>query len=197
MAPTGGAIGRHVVVVEDDDQAGIHRAGIVHGLIGHACGHRSVADHGDDVVFAARQVARNGHAEAGRDRGGRMRSAERIVFALATLGEAGETAGGAQGADTVAATGENLVRVGLVADVPDDAVTRRIEDVVECGGQFDHAETCTEVAASDGHCVDGLLAQLVGDLTNLLDLELAQIFRCPDRIEQRGLTKIGHGIIPI
>ena len=35
---------RHVVVVEDDDQARIHRAGVVHRLIGHAGRHRAVAD---------------------------------------------------------------------------------------------------------------------------------------------------------
>ena len=44
---------RHVVVVENDDQPRIHRAGIVHGLIGHAGGHRAVADHGDDIILAA------------------------------------------------------------------------------------------------------------------------------------------------
>ena len=87
---------RHVVVVEDDDQAGVHRAGIVHGLIGHAGRHRAVADHGDDVVLAAREVARHGHAEAGRDRGRGMRGAERIVIALGALGEAGQAAAGAQ-----------------------------------------------------------------------------------------------------
>ena len=41
---------RHVVVVEDDDQARVHRAGIVHRLVGHAGRHRAVADHRDDVV---------------------------------------------------------------------------------------------------------------------------------------------------
>ena len=44
---------RHVVVVEDDDQARVHRAGIVHRLVGHAGRHRAVADHRDDVVVAA------------------------------------------------------------------------------------------------------------------------------------------------
>ena len=38
---------RHVVVVEDDDQARVHGARIVHGLIGHAGAHGAVADHGD------------------------------------------------------------------------------------------------------------------------------------------------------
>ena len=83
---------RHVVVVEDHDQARIHRAGIVHRLVGHAGRHRAVADHRDDVVVAPVEVARHRHAEAGRDRGRGMRRAERVVFALGALGEAGEAA---------------------------------------------------------------------------------------------------------
>ena len=42
---------RHVVVVEDDDQPRIERAGIVQRLIGHAGRHRAVADDGNDVAI--------------------------------------------------------------------------------------------------------------------------------------------------
>ena len=150
---------RHVVVVEDDDQARIHRARIVHGLIGHAGRHRAVADHGDDVVLAAGEVARHRHAEAGRNRGRGVRGAERIVVALGALGEAGQAAAGAQRADAVAASGQDLVRIGLVADVPDQAVARRIEDVMDRGRQFDHAEAGAEMAASHRDRVDGFLTQ--------------------------------------
>jgi hypothetical protein len=57
-----------------------------------------------------------------------MRGAERVVFALAALGEAGQAAALAQRADAVAPAGQDLVRIGLVADVPDQPVARRIED---------------------------------------------------------------------
>jgi hypothetical protein len=60
---------RHVVVVQDDDEAGIQRAGIVHRLVGHAGRHGAVADDGDHIALFARKVARHSHAEAGRDRG--------------------------------------------------------------------------------------------------------------------------------
>ena len=119
-----------------------------------------------------------------------MRGAERIVVALGALGEAGEAAAGAQRADAVAAAGEDLVRVGLMADVPDQAIMRRIEDIMDGRGQLDHAETCAEVAAGDRHRIDGLLAQLVGDLTHLVGAELAEILRSLDGVEKRGVT---HG----
>ena len=115
---------RHIVVVENHDQPRIHSAGIVHGLIGHAGGHRAVADHGDDVVLAAGKVARHRHAEAGGNRGRGVGRAERIVIALGPLGETGKPAAGAQGADAIAAAGQDLVRIGLMANVPDQAIAR-------------------------------------------------------------------------
>jgi hypothetical protein len=41
--------------------------------------------------------------------------------------------------------------------------------------------------------IDGFLTQLIGDLSDLFNLEPAQILRSPDGIEQRGFAKIGHG----
>ena len=78
-----------------------------------------------------------------------MRRAERVVFALGALGEAGEPARLAQRADAVAPAGQDLVRIGLVADVPDQPVARRVEDVVERDRQLDHAEAGAEMAAGD------------------------------------------------
>ncbi len=121
-----------------------------------------------------------------------MRRAERVVFALGALGEAGEPAAHAQRADAVAPAGQDLVRIGLVADVPDQAVVRRVEHVVQRNRQLDHAEAGAEMAAGDRDRVDGLLAQLVGELAELLDLEGAQIRRRLDEVEQGGLGGLGH-----
>ena len=81
---------RHVVVVEDDDEARMPGAGIVHRLVGHARRHRSVADDADDGVVLLLEVARHGHAETGRDRGRGMRRPEGVVLALRPLREAGQ-----------------------------------------------------------------------------------------------------------
>ncbi len=64
-----------------------------------------------------------------------MRGAEGVVVALGAAGEAREAAPGAQGADAVAAAGQDLVRIRLVADVPDQLVARRVEDGVERDGR--------------------------------------------------------------
>ena len=83
-----------------------------------------------------------------------MRRAERVVFALGALGEAGQAAALAQRADAVAPAGQDLVRIGLVADVPDQPVVRRVEHVVQRHRQFDHAEAGAEMPAGDRHRVD-------------------------------------------
>ncbi len=93
-----------------------------------------------------------------------MRGAERVVFALRAAGEAGQAAALAQRADAVAPAGEDLVRIGLVADVPDQPVARRLEHRVQRDGQLDHAERGAEMAAGDGDGVNRLGAQLLGEL---------------------------------
>ena len=118
----------------------MHRAGIVHRLIGHAGGHRAIADHRDDIGSLAGERIGHRHAEAGRNRRGGMRRAKRIVFALGALGEAGQAAASAQGPDSVAPSGQDLVRIGLVADVPDQPVARRIEDIMQGNRQLDDAK---------------------------------------------------------
>ena len=126
-----------------------------------------------------------------------MGGAERIVIAFGALGETGQAAAGAQRADAVAAAGQDLVRIGLMADVPDQAVARGVEDVMDRRGQFDDAEAGAEMSAGDRDGIDGFLAQFVGDLPHLLDLEPAQIVRGADRVEKRRLTECGHSDIPI
>ena len=131
---------RHLVVVQDHDQARIHRAGIVHGLIGHAGGHRAVADHRNDIVLQTGKIARHRHSQAGGNRSRRMRRAETVVLTLGTFGETRKTATLPQGANAVAPPGEDLVRIGLMSDVPDQPVLRGVENGMERHRQFDHAE---------------------------------------------------------
>src|SRR5262249_29553295 len=69
-----------------------------------------------------------------RNRGGGVRGAESVVLALDPLGEAREPPTLAQGANAVATTGEDLVRIGLMADVPNQSVAWRVENPVQGHG---------------------------------------------------------------
>ncbi len=126
-----------------------------------------------------------------------MSGAERIVVAFSPLGESGQPAASAQSANAVAPTGQDLVRVGLMADVPDQAIARGVENVVQGGRQLDDAEAGAKVSAGDRDGVNGLLTELIGDLPDLLHLEPAQILRGPNRVEKRRFAKSGHSDIPI
>ena len=68
----------------------------------------------------------------------------------------------------VAAAGEDLVRVGLVADVPQDLVARRVEQRVQRDGQLAGPEVGAEVPADLADRVDDVLAHLLGDLGELV-----------------------------
>ena len=105
-----------------------------------------------------------------------MGRAERVVFAFRALGETGEAAALTQSSDPVAPSGQDLVRIGLMADVPDDAVSRRVENIVQRHSQFDHAEACAQMPAGHRHRADRLGAQFFGDLG-----EVALAAACADR----------------
>ena len=105
-----------------------------------------------------------------------MAGAERVIFALVALAESGQASALAQGADAVAPAGQDLVRIGLVADIPDELVLRRVEHLVERDGELHHAEAGAKMAAGHRDCIDGLLAELCRDLRQVVVIEGAQIF---------------------
>ena len=70
----------------------------------------------------------------------------------------------AERVEPLVAAGQQLVRVGLVAGVPDDPVARRLEQAVEGERQLDHAERRAEVAAGRRDRLDDRLADLLGQL---------------------------------
>ena len=185
MAPTGGAIDISLSL-RMTIRRRLHRAGVVHGLVGHAGRHRAVADDTDDVVLLPGEVAGYRHAQTGRNRGRGMRRPKTVVFALRSLGETGEAAAGSQGADTVAAAGEDLVRISLMADVPDQLVGRGVENVVQRNSQFDDAEARAKMSTGDRHRADGFSAQFVGDLLQVLRVELSKIGGFRYAIKQRS-----------
>ena len=115
-----------------------------------------------------------------------MANAEGVVGALATLRETRDATVHAQALHALAAAGQYLVRVALVADVPDQTVFRRVEDGMQGDGQLDRAEIGRQVAARllDGFDQEG--AQFGGQLRQLLALQATQVGRAVDAFEQAG-----------
>ncbi len=188
---------RHLVVVEDDKEPLFQVARVVHRLKGHAAAQRPIPDHRDRIAkpaFAlAAQIARSGKAQRGRDRGRGMGGAEGIVDRLGSFGEPGKPALLPQGADTVAAAGQDLVGIALVAHVPDDLVFRRIENRVQRHGQLDHAKPSAQMPAGFRDRADRLGAQLTGQLNKLGIRQGLHVGGRLDLVQKRCGGSVAHG----
>ena len=166
------AVDGPLVVVEDDDQALGLLGDVVDRFEGDAVGEGGVAGDGDDVFAAAGQIARHGHAEGCGERGAGVAGAVAVVLALGAEHEAVEAAGLADGVEAVAAAGENLVDVGLVADVKENLVFGRVEDGMKGQGQLDDAQVGAEMAAGYGERLDQEFADLFCECGHLLIVQL-------------------------
>ena len=133
-------------------------------------------------------VAEEPHAllEADRvaDRRRGVAGAHDVVLGLADRAERREAAVLADRRELVAAAGEDLVRIGLVADVPEDLVARRVQQRVQRDGQLAGAEVGAEVPADLADRVDDVLAHLLRDALELLLGERVQVLRAVDAVEQ-------------
>ena len=125
---------------------------------------RRVADDDRDPLDAVAQVARQGQALGDRQAGAGVAAVEHVVGDLAAAREAAHAAELAERPEAVEPAGQELVRVGLVAGVPDDPVARRVEQPMEGDRQLDDAERGAEVAAGRGDRLDDRLADLGGQL---------------------------------
>ena len=181
---------RHVVVVEDHDQPVPGRRSVVHRLIGHARAHRAVTDHRDALARLARQLVGDREAQRRRNRGRAVRRAEGIIFALGALGEAGKTASCAQSPNPVPPPGQNLVRIALMPDIPDQPVFGRVENIMDGRRQLHDAQTCSQMATSIRNSANRLSAQFVCQLAELFGFQPAQVGGNPDCVEQRGIGTV-------
>ena len=87
-------------------------------------------------------------------------------------------------AELVAAARQDLVRIRLVADVPEDLVARRVHQRVEGDRDLAGAEVRAEVPADLAHRVDEELAHLLCDLDELVVREGVQVLRAVDAVEK-------------
>ena len=144
-----------VVVVAHDQHAGIKLAGGVEALERETARQGSVAYDGDDAVVFAREVASHGDAAGEADRGGRVAHGEQVERRLARVGEAGGLVCAGGVGEGGGAAREHLVRIGLVGDVEEDAVARRVEDVVQRDGELDRGQVrCDMTALARAECED-------------------------------------------
>ncbi len=112
-----------------------------------------------------------------------MCRAERIIFTFAALGEARKPPACTHGANAIAATGQDLVRLALVANVPDQTVIGRVENIMDRGREFDDAQASAQMAAGYRNCRYGFSAQFIRELAKLRRGKIAKVRGHFNRVE--------------
>uniref|UniRef100_A0A6J6A146 Unannotated protein n=1 Tax=freshwater metagenome TaxID=449393 RepID=A0A6J6A146_9ZZZZ len=82
--------------------------------------------------------------------------------------------------ELVPATGQNLVWISLMADVPEDLVARRIEHRMKSDREFAGTEVRAEVPPDLTDGVDDVLAHLLRHLLKLCVIETVEVLRAVD-----------------
>jgi len=150
-----------------------------------------IADDRHDLELLPLQITGGRHAERRREGGAGVARAELVVLAFAAPQESGQPARLPQRGQARVPPGEDLPRIALMADVPDDLVARRFERGAQRHGQLHDPEPRADVAARLGHHVDEALAHLVGERRQLLARELADVFGTGDLFEKSHGRQLG------
>ena len=185
-------VGAAVVVDHNHDTALLVRRDVVDGLPGHAAGQGAVAHHRDDeAVAVAGQLPGARDAVGPGQRGGRVRAFDDVVLGFAAVRVAGHAALLAERAE-ILPSGEELVHVGLVPCVEDNAVAGGIEDPVHRDGELDDAEVRAQVPSRPGDVADQEIPDLGCQLIQLRPGQLTQVLRIPDGVQdsQRPLLRV-------
>src|SRR5512142_2371919 len=96
-----------------------------------------------------------------------MSTVEHVVRRFGPAWEPAQPPELAERRELIDPTGQQLVRVGLMTGVPDDAIAWRLQQPVERDGQLDDTERRSEVTARRRDGADDRLADLDGELGKL------------------------------
>ena len=166
---------------------------MIQRFIGHAAGEAAVADHRDHLPALAQLPGGCGDAGGGGDRGAAVAGAEDVVGAFLAVREWRQAAQLADGFQLRAAAGEHLVRVGLMAHVPDQAVVRGVVAVVQRQRELHGAQIGREVAADAAQGFDQVAAHFQRQRVELLGGQGAQVLGVAQPAQQGVSGYFGHG----
>jgi hypothetical protein len=157
---------------------------VVDRLVRHAAGHRAVTEHGDDVaVVVDTQVAGDRHPVGVREDRRGVAVLDEVVLRFLAAGIARQAALLTELLELALAAGDDLVDVRLVAGVPQDGVGRGVEHAVQGEGELDRAEVGAQVAARVRHRRHDEVADLAGEVVQLLVGEVPQVSGAADAFE--------------
>ena len=98
-----------------------------------------------------------------------------------------------QGIKIAVAASDQLVGIGLVADVPDHTITIQIERLIQSQGELNHAQPWAEVIAAVGDHLEMTLSDLRRDFLKLACAEAMQLVGMRQIAQVHGLsTDLGN-----
>ena len=175
----------HVVVIEDHQHIGVQVAGMVQCLKRHPCGHGAIADHCNALAARALHAGGDGHPQGRTDGRAGMPHAKGVVFAFSPLREARQTILAANAVHTLATTSEDFVGIGLMPDIPHQAVVGSIEHIVQSNGEFKNSKAGTKVPAGLPYGPQQECAQLPCQLSQLVLCQLTQLCGSVNPVQKR------------
>src|ERR1700739_2780785 len=112
-----------------------------------------------------------------------MTGAVGVVLALGAEHEAVQTGGLANGFEALAASGEQLVDIGVMADGENEPVPRGVEDIMKRQRQFNDAEIRAEMSSGFRQGENQTLANFLRKGFKLRDRKLLDVCRRVDGVE--------------
>ena len=122
-----------------------------------------------------------------------MRCTERIIGRFAALGEPRQPILHPQGADTIAPSGQDFMRVTLVPHVPDDLVPGGIEHRMQGDGQFHHAQPGPQMPACHRHGGNRFGPHFIGQSAQFGVGQPLHVRRQMHAVEEWGQGAVWHG----
>ena len=160
---------------------------VVESLQRDATHQRGVAHDDRDALHPVTEVTRLRQALGDRQPRPGVTAVEHVVLRFRPARESTDAVQLAQGPESRETTGEELVGVGLVPGVPDDAVAGRFKESMQGDGQFDDTERGPEVPARHRDGTDDRFADLGGQFRKLDPVEATQVGRAAE------IGQDGHG----
>ena len=149
----------HLVVVDDDDDVGAQFGGGVESFESLAARERAVADDGDDILFAAKDVAAFLQSCSQGDGGGGVANLKVVIHgALQWRGISRDAVHAVHIEETVLAPGEHLVGIALVGDIEDNLVLGSVEDIMQGHRSLGEPEVRSYVTTVMAHTVEHALS---------------------------------------
>ena len=166
----------HFIIVKDDQEI-VQLSDIVHPLVDHAAGERTVADDGHHMARLPFQLFGPCDADGNRKSCIAVSGDKSVMGALIGIRKARKAVQLPQGAKALIPPGQELMGVALMSYVKHESILRSLKDTVECYRQLDRTEIGSKMTACFGYAVQQKLTDLAAELLDLRAVQALQVTR--------------------